>query len=47
MLIIDSQYDSWGIPNILNVDCLKGTSSGAATLSHCSQSQVNFIEKYR
>lgn len=39
-LVINSEYDSWAISNILEVKCLKQGISGQ-TLSSCTKSQLN------
>lgn len=46
-MIINSEYDSWAIFNILGFDCLKSAQAGGATLSHCSKTEMAYIEKYR
>ena len=47
-LYINSQYDSWAIPNILKIKCLTISSSGVgATLSKCNKAEMESIEKYR
>ena len=45
-MMINSEYDSWAIPNILDENCLKKGVSGY-TLSGCSRTQMSYIEKYR
>ena len=36
MLLVNSQYDSWAIYNILKIKCLTQRIDGAASLSKCS-----------
>lgn len=45
-MIINSEYDSWAIENILDEKCLKNGTSGM-TLSGCNRTQMSYIEKYR
>lgn len=44
--MINSEYDSWAIPNILEVTCLKAGKSGQ-TLSSCTANEHKQIELYR
>lgn len=45
---VNSQYDSWGITNILKIKCLTNSSTGiGATLSKCNKNELDGIEKYR
>lgn len=46
-MLINSEYDAWAIFNILGFNCLKSAQAGGATLSHCSKTEINYIEKYR
>jgi hypothetical protein len=46
-LIINSEYDSWAIPNILDVKCLKNAAVGGQTLSSCTKTELTHIENYR
>ena len=45
-MVINSDYDSWVIPSILNIHCLRNGKSGV-TLSNCNTSQMQYIESYR
>ncbi len=45
-MIVNSEYDSWAIFNILGFNCLKKGVSGE-TLNSCSKAEMNYIEKYR
>jgi hypothetical protein len=45
-LLINSQYDSWAIRNILDVTCLADGKNGK-TLSGCSSGDLSNIEVYR
>lgn len=44
--MINSEYDSWSIPNILGIRCLMNGTSGY-TLANCSLEELQYIEKYR
>lgn len=46
LLLINSEYDSYAIPNILGINCLKAGKSGE-TLSSCTATEHKQIEKYR
>lgn len=46
MLLINSQYDSWAIKNVLDIDCLKDGKSGKS-LADCNTSEISNIEVYR
>lgn len=46
LLLINSQYDSWAIHNIIETTCLTDGKSGK-TLSSCSSGQLANIEVYR
>ena len=46
-LVVNSEYDAWAIPNILEVKCLKAAAVGGATLSSCSTREIQHIEAYR
>ena len=35
ILFVNSQYDSWAIPNILKIKCLSQRPDGGASLSKC------------
>lgn len=35
-MVVNSEYDSWAIPNILGVGCLKNAMVGGQTLASCS-----------
>ncbi|KRX07973.1 hypothetical protein PPERSA_10608 [Pseudocohnilembus persalinus] len=41
LLIVNSSYDSWSIPNIGQINCIKNNN-----LNQCSQSEVNYITEY-
>jgi len=45
-MVINSEYDSWAISNILGVGCLKNGISGQ-TLNSCNTTEIAFIEQYR
>lgn len=45
-LVINSEYDSWSIPNILRIKCLSNGTSGF-TLASCTFDQLQQIEQYR
>lgn len=42
-LVVNSQYDSWAIPNIIEVKCLKSSMVGGQTLSNCSKTDLAHI----
>lgn len=46
ILLINSQYDSAAISDILDIKCLKNGTSGK-TLSGCSSNDMSNIEVYR
>ena len=46
-MILHSEYDSWAIPNILEIECLKNAVVGGHTLSSCTSEEVAYIEAYR
>ena len=45
--MVNSQYDSWAIYNILKIKCLSKRPDGSASLSKCSESEKKHIEEYR
>lgn len=45
-MLINSEYDSWAIQNILNISCLAQGQS-EYTLSKCSEQEIAYIETYR
>ncbi len=45
-LFINSEYDGWGISQILQIKCLKSGSTGQ-TLKYCSSDEMKAIEDYR
>jgi hypothetical protein len=45
--VVNSEYDSWAIPNILDVKCLKNSIVGGQTLSSCTAKEITHIEAYR
>ena len=45
-LFINSEYDQWGISQILQIRCLKAGSTGY-TLKYCSSAELKAIEDYR
>jgi len=41
-MIVNSEYDSFAIPNLMKIGCLQLGSSGY-TLSNCNESQMDYI----
>lgn len=45
MFILQSQYDSWGLIQILQLRCLPNVNP--STLEKCSDTEMTYIERYR
>ncbi len=41
LFVIESLYDTWSVPNILGISCIRGGS-----LAYCTADQKNHIEEY-
>ncbi|KRX09498.1 hypothetical protein PPERSA_12241 [Pseudocohnilembus persalinus] len=44
VLMIQSSYDNWQIPNILEINCVKGTTD--YTLNKCNLQELQYINQY-